>query len=74
MLPRAIASSPKDADLRREIGELFLRNGQTEQGLRWLDSALVIDPRHRATHRVLAEYYTKRGNSALARQHDELGK
>ena len=68
-LVRIIAASPRDPDRRREIGELFLRNGQKVEGLRWLDTALELDPGHRATHRVLADYYGKTGPPELARKH-----
>ena len=71
-LGRTIATSPKDPDLRREMGELFLRNGRTVEGIRWLESALRIDPRHAPTHRVLAAHYEKTGRPDLARTHGAL--
>jgi Flp pilus assembly protein TadD len=68
-LGRAIATTPDDPNLRREIGELFLRNHRDADGLRWLDSALQIDPNHAPTHRVLADYYARTGRADLAAQH-----
>jgi tetratricopeptide (TPR) repeat protein len=55
-LRRQVAASPHDPSLRCQVGILFLRNGQTEQGLRWLRSALQIDPRHAESLAALAKY------------------
>ncbi len=71
-LGRAIGAAPDKPELRCEIGELFLRNGQTVEGLRWLESALRIDPRHAPTHRVLAAHYERTGRPDLARHHNAL--
>jgi Flp pilus assembly protein TadD len=68
-LGRAIATTPDDPNLRREMGELFLRNHREVDGLRWLDSALKIDPKHAPTHRVLADYYDRTGKADLAARH-----
>ena len=54
---RQIGSFPHNADLRCEAGQIMLRNGQDDEGLRWLESALQEDPTHTPTRRVLAEYY-----------------
>ena len=67
-----IASSPRDPELRREIGELFLKNGKTTEGLRWLNSALRLDPQHAPTHRVLASHYERTGQGELAHHHKSL--
>src|SRR5262249_17493506 len=40
-VPRRITENPRDPDLRCEVGQLLLRNGQEKEGLRWLDSALL---------------------------------
>jgi tetratricopeptide (TPR) repeat protein len=65
----AIAASPNNPDLRCEIGELFLRNGRKADGVRWLESALAKDPKHRRTHELLAAYYESLGDAARARRH-----
>jgi tetratricopeptide (TPR) repeat protein len=66
---RGVARFPNDPDRRFQAGELFLRNGFEEQGLRWMNSALRIDPRHRPTHKYLAEYYRKTGQPHRAAEH-----
>ncbi len=68
-LGRAIAESPKDPDLRFEIGGLFLRNGRTVEGVRWLDSALRNDPAHIPTHKLLAAHYERSGQPDMAGRH-----
>ncbi len=47
----ALALRPRDPALHAEIGEILLRLGHLEQGQRWLESALQIDPRHAGAHR-----------------------
>lgn len=68
-LGRAIAASPADPDLRREMGELFLRNGRDADGVRWLESALKVRPDHAPAHRALAEYYGRAGQPGRAAEH-----
>ena len=73
-LGRAIAASPDDPELRREIGELFLRNGRDQDGVRWLNSALLKRPNHAPTHRLLADYYQRTGQPVLAAHHRSSSK
>lgn len=69
---RQIANRPHEAALRCEAGTLFIRNGYAEEGRRWLESALAEDPRHAPSHRALAEYFQKRGDTARADYHRRL--
>jgi len=71
-LGRVISASPHDPELRREMGELFLRNGRDAEGLRWLESALREDPNHASTHRALAEYYERIGQPERAAHHSHF--
>lgn len=68
-LTRQVSANPTDPNTRREIGELFLRNGRTTEGVRWLESALQLDPAHAASHAALATHYTAIGRTDLAAQH-----
>lgn len=68
-LARLVGERPRDADLRQQLGELFLRHGREVDGLRWLQSALQLQPDHPATHRLLADYYDRQGRSDLAAVH-----
>jgi predicted Zn-dependent protease len=66
---RAIHAAPNDPAPRHEVGVIFLRNGQEQEGLRWLANALQQDPNHRPTHELLAEYFEKHGQPEKAAQH-----
>lgn len=68
-LARTISARPFDPDLRREMGEVYLRHGLDAEGIRWLESALAIDPSHAATHRVLADYFARVGRPEQAAAH-----
>jgi Tfp pilus assembly protein PilF len=72
-LTAKILGEPRNPDLRCGAGEVLLRNGQEEDGLRWMNSALAIQPDHAATHRALAGYYEKKGNAPLAERHRIAG-
>jgi tetratricopeptide (TPR) repeat protein len=61
--------APHDPDLHYQAGMIALRAGATEEGLRWLHSALQEDPNHAATHQALAEHYQRVGDFARAREH-----
>ncbi len=72
-LVRQVSEQPRDPELRRQIGELFLRHARDEEGLRWLQSALHVQPGHAATHRTLADYYRRRGQTERAEYHLRFG-
>jgi tetratricopeptide (TPR) repeat protein len=69
---RQIIVHPHDPEPRYRAGLLLLRNGKKDEGLRWLTSALVENPRHKPTHQALADYYDKAGDRARAAQHRKL--
>lgn len=52
---KAIARDPRNADLRYKAGMILLRNGHTEGGVRWLQSALAENPAHLPSRKALAE-------------------
>jgi tetratricopeptide (TPR) repeat protein len=55
-LNRAVAQAPQNAALRYEAALICLRNGQEQEGLRWLKGALQVDPHYRPAQHVLAQY------------------
>jgi Tfp pilus assembly protein PilF len=69
---RQIATTPHDPEPRYQAGLILLRNGKDQEGLRWLASALVENPRHAATHLALADYYQRSGDSKQAAQHRQF--
>jgi thioredoxin-like negative regulator of GroEL len=72
-LTRQLRASPSDAELRCRIAQLFISFGAEEEGVRWLFTTLQIQPRHRASHLALADYYEKKGEAAQAAEHRRLG-
>jgi len=65
----AIVKAPDDPALRLEVGQICLRNGQAQEGLRWLHGALELNPGHMATHAALAAFYVQQGNAEQAEYH-----
>jgi tetratricopeptide (TPR) repeat protein len=53
-ITRAVAHDPRNPDLRFKAGELLLRNGFTDGGVRWLQSALAENPAHEPSRKALA--------------------
>jgi tetratricopeptide (TPR) repeat protein len=51
---QAVMKRPHDAELRCEGGLLFLRNGEREEGIRWLRHALRLNPNCQAARDALA--------------------
>jgi predicted Zn-dependent protease len=69
---RRIAEQPLEPSLHVEMATLLLRAGRTEDGLSWLNSALLLDPKFRPAHHLFAEHYTKIGDAAKAAEHRAL--
>jgi tetratricopeptide (TPR) repeat protein len=68
-LTTEVRKHPADLELRYRIGAMFLRYRSREEGVTWLKSVLQYDPRHRAAHRMLADYYSRIGEAELAHRH-----
>lgn len=64
-----LLGTPDDADARAEAGAIFLDQGFEREGLEWISSALEVDPDHRPSHRVLADWYDARGERVRAADH-----
>jgi tetratricopeptide (TPR) repeat protein len=58
-----------DPDTLAELGELLLQVERESVGMHWLAQALQLDPGHKHTHQVLAEYYESKGNKEKAAEH-----
>jgi tetratricopeptide (TPR) repeat protein len=64
-----LAKDHRNVALRHELGTLFLNNQGKETALHFFNSVLQIDPGYKPTHKVLAEYYQRQGNSDRAAYH-----
>jgi tetratricopeptide (TPR) repeat protein len=51
-----IAKRPTDPALHCELGQILLRTGQRDEGIRWLQSALQIDPGYAPARRAIATF------------------
>jgi tetratricopeptide (TPR) repeat protein len=60
---------PNDPEVPYEIAMIALRAGLPNEGLRWLQNALRIDPNHAPTHKALSAYYYETGNPILSARH-----
>ena len=60
------------ADEWFEIGSIFLEMQMEARGTYWLDKVLARDPNHQGTHRVLTEYYDRKGDAARAASHRRM--
>jgi predicted Zn-dependent protease len=69
---RQMTDQARDPALYAEAGQILMRNGQEQQGLRWLATALRQDPGHRPAHQALADYYRRQGDPGLAAHHQRL--
>jgi len=64
--------TPNDPEVHYKAGMIALRSGATEEGVRWLESALELDPKYAPAHRTLALYYQQIGDPGRAAHHSEL--
>jgi len=68
----AVMDRPRDADLRFETASIFLRHGMRDDALRWLLTAIEVDPKHWPSHEALARYYKEDGQADRAAAHRRL--
>jgi tetratricopeptide (TPR) repeat protein len=59
-ISQAVLERPRDPALRCEGGEIFLRNGEEQAGLTWLNLAIRLDPNYRPAQQALAAYREQR--------------
>jgi tetratricopeptide (TPR) repeat protein len=56
IVTKEIAKRPTDPVLHFTLGQILLRSGQREEGIRWLQSALHLDPNYAPARQALAEH------------------
>ena len=64
-----LQSTLNDPNVHHQIAVISLRSGQPAEGVKWLQSALQVDPNHLQSHQALATYYQANGNPILAARH-----
>jgi tetratricopeptide (TPR) repeat protein len=63
-----------NVDVQYEAGVILLRIGAYDEGLRRLEHATQLDPRHVKAHEALADFYQRTGDSLKAAKHQRLAK
>lgn len=66
---KEMSKTPNDPRLHYELGMIYLRYGKPDVGVRWLSSALKLDPNHQPSHQALYDYYTRTGDVEKAARH-----
>jgi predicted Zn-dependent protease len=61
--------TPNDPALHTRAGVIALRAGAVADGVRWLESALELDPNYAPAHQALAAYYEQVGDRSRAAEH-----
>ena len=64
-----LLKNPDNVDFRFQIAQWFLEHGRDVEGLDWTKEILRQTPHHAPTHRLLAEYHARKGNTGLANYH-----
>ena len=61
-----LMADPKNNEVRSVLARWMFEHGRDEEGLRWARQILAVDPRHRETNRLMAEYYERKGEPGRA--------
>jgi predicted Zn-dependent protease len=59
IVTKEISERPQDPALHCTLGQILLRAGKREEGLRWLQSALRLDPHYGPARQAVEEYHKK---------------
>jgi tetratricopeptide (TPR) repeat protein len=59
-----IVKHPTDPALHCTLGQLLLRSGQREEGIRWLRSALHLDPNYAPARQAMKDYLSQAKDKA----------
>jgi tetratricopeptide (TPR) repeat protein len=59
IVARDLAKRPDDPALHSALGEILIRTGHADAGVRWLNSALRLDHEYAPARKALTEYYER---------------
>jgi tetratricopeptide (TPR) repeat protein len=68
-LKHVLLSDPNDLNACFRVAKWMFDHGHEDEGLSWTKEIFRREPRHVPTHRLLAEYYEKKGEAGLANYH-----
>jgi Flp pilus assembly protein TadD len=72
IVTKEILQKPRDPSLHCTLGQILLRGGQREEGLRWLQSALSLDPQYAPARQALEDYQRKATAESQQRETGQL--
>jgi predicted Zn-dependent protease len=64
-----LVRDPNNRTLQYEAASWMILHGHPDEGLRWANRLLRLDPDHAPTHQLLADYYARQGQHGLANYH-----
>jgi len=67
-----VAADRPTADVRYEVGLLLYNLRSRDEGVKWIEAALLIDSQHREARQTLIKYYDRIGKHKLATYHRQL--
>jgi len=70
---RQVLKEPRNPAPRLQAGLICMRNGRSDEGERWLLSALEQAPDHAPTREALATFYERTGKVELAARYRQIG-
>lgn len=65
IVTKELSERPTDPSLYCTLGEILLRSGKREEGMRWLQNALRVDPNYAPARKALAENLSRDGQEAV---------
>ncbi len=68
-LRTVLIKDPSNVGVRFKVAQWMFGHGHEDEGMKWTTEILRAEPRHVPTHKLLADYYTKRGDAGLANYH-----
>ncbi|HEX5269001.1 MAG TPA: tetratricopeptide repeat protein, partial [Gemmataceae bacterium] len=74
LISEDVQNHPDDANAQYEAGTVLLRLGDYEDGVRRLEHATRLDPRHVKAHEALADFYRRAGEPLKAAEHQRLAR
>jgi tetratricopeptide (TPR) repeat protein len=63
IISKEMPQRPRDPSLHCILGQLLLRGGYREEGVRWLRSALLLDRNYAPAQKALSDYYAETANA-----------
>ena len=67
-----IMRKPQDPEPRLLLANCLTRCGMPDEGKRWLETGLQLDPYHKESNEAMADYYAGIGDVKMSEQYKKL--